>query len=195
MNVNETLQQIDFKIVYYGPVKSGKTINIVYLHSNLEPKLKGELVSLQNRTMSFDFFQPEMGTIQGKRLKFHLYDVPGDGDYSNSRRVVLQETDGVVFVVDSQFDRLEANMENLQDLEQYLLSYGHELAHFPCVVQYNKQDLPNLPPLNILQPRTNRYNFPFFEAIATQGVGVFETLQAILNSVVKRAVEQLSTEE
>jgi signal recognition particle receptor subunit beta len=171
---------------------------LLYIHANLAPELRGELVSVtaqEDRIISLDLLQPEMGTIQGKRLKFSLYTTPGAVYYSNTRRVVLQEADGVVFVVDSQFDRLEANMENLQDLEQYLRSYGHELAHFPCVIQYNKQDLPNLPPLNILQPRTNRYNFPFFEAIATQGVGVFETLQAILNSVVKRAVERFSTEE
>jgi signal recognition particle receptor subunit beta len=130
MYINWALQQINLKIVYYGPGVSGKTTNLLYIHSKVAPELKGELVSLQtqeDRTIFFDFLQLEVGKIKGKKPKFNLYTVPGQVYYAYSRKVILNGVDGIVFVADSQFDRLEANLETLNDLENNLRQDGHKM--------------------------------------------------------------------
>lgn len=194
MYINWALQQINLKIVYYGPGVSGKTTNLLYIHSKVAPELKGELVSLQtqeDRTIFFDFLQLEVGKIKGKKPKFNLYTVPGQVYYAYSRKVILNGVDGVVFVADSQFDRLEANLETLNDLENNLRQDGHKLDEFPWVIQYNKRDLPNVAPIQYLQLKLNKFNVPYFEAISTQGNGVFETLKAVINLVVANVRKKL----
>jgi hypothetical protein len=194
MYINWALQQINLKIVYYGPGVSGKTTNLLYIHSKVAPDLKGELVSLQtqeDRTIFFDFLQLEVGKIKGKKPKFNLYTVPGQVYYAYSRKVILNGVDGVVFVADSQFDRLEANLETLNDLENNLRQDGLKLDEFPWVIQYNKRDLPNVAPIQYLQLKLNKYNVPYFEAVATQGNGVFETLKAVINLVVANVRKKL----
>ncbi|GAK61426.1 MglA protein [Candidatus Vecturithrix granuli] len=194
MYINWALQQINLKIVYYGPGVSGKTTNLLYIHSKVAPELKGELVSLQtqeDRTIFFDFLQLEVGKIKGKKPKFNLYTVPGQVYYAYSRKVILNGVDGVVFVADSQFDRLEANLETLNDLENNLRQDGHKLNEFPWVIQYNKRDLPNVAPIQYLQLKLNKFNVPYFEAVSTQGNGVFETLKAVINLVVANVRKKL----
>ena len=194
MYINWALQQINLKIVYYGPGVSGKTTNLLYIHSKVSPDLKGELVSLQtqeDRTIFFDFLQLEVGKIKGKKPKFNLYTVPGQVYYAYSRKVILNGVDGIVFVADSQFDRLEANLETLNDLENNLRQDGHKLNEFPWVIQYNKRDLPNVAPIQYLQLKLNKFNVPYFEAVATQGNGVFETLKAVINLVVANVRKKL----
>ena len=194
MYINWALQQINLKIVYYGPGVSGKTTNLLYIHSKVAPELKGELVSLQtqeDRTIFFDFLQLEVGKIKGKKPKFNLYTVPGQVYYAYSRKVILNGVDGVVFVADSQFDRLEANLETLNDLENNLRQDGHKLNEFPWVIQYNKRDLPSVAPIQYLQLKLNKFNVPYFEAVSTQGTGVFETLKAVINLVVANVRKKL----
>lgn len=194
MYINWALQQINLKIVYYGPGVSGKTTNLLYIHSKVAADLKGELVSLQtqeDRTIFFDFLQLEVGKIKGKKPKFNLYTVPGQVYYAYSRKVILNGVDGVVFVADSQFDRLEANLETLNDLENNLRQDGLKMDEFPWVIQYNKRDLPNVAPIQYLQLKLNKYNVPHFEAVATGGTGVFETLKAVINLVVANVKKKL----
>ncbi len=194
MYINWALQQINLKIVYYGPGVSGKTTNLLYIHTKVSPELKGELVSLQtqeDRTIFFDFLQLEVGKIKGKKPKFNLYTVPGQVYYAYSRKVILNGVDGVVFVADSQFDRLEANLETLNDLEHNLRQDGHKMNEFPWVIQYNKRDLPNVAPIQYLQLKLNKYNVPYFESVSTQGTGVFETLKAVINLVVANVRKKL----
>ncbi len=194
MFINWALQEINLKIVYYGPGMSGKTTNLEYIHSKLDPSLKGELVSLktkEDRTIFFDFMQIEVGRIKGKKPKFNLYTVPGQVYYASSRKVILNGVDGIVFVADSQPHRMEANIETLLDLEENLKQEGHSLDNFPWVIQYNKRDLPGVEPVEVLQKRLNFFDVPHFEAVAVRGDGVFDTLKAVINLVVRHVQDQL----
>ncbi len=194
MFINWALQEINLKIVYYGPGMSGKTTNLEYIHSKLDPSLTGELVTLktkEDRTIFFDFMQIEVGRIKGKKPKFNLYTVPGQVYYASSRKIILNGVDGIVFVADSQKDRMEGNIETLLDLEQNLKSMGHSLESFPWVIQYNKRDLPNIEPIEVLQKKLNFFNVPHFEGVAIKGIGVFDTLKAIINLVVQYVQRQL----
>lgn len=194
MFINWALQEINLKIVYYGPGMSGKTTNLEYVHSKLDPSLTGELVTLktkEDRTIFFDFMQIEVGRIKGKKPKFNLYTVPGQVYYASSRKIILNGVDGVVFVADSQKDRMEGNIETLLDLENNLMSMGYSLETFPWVIQYNKRDLPNTESLEILQKKLNFFNVPHFEGVAIKGTGVFDTLKSIINLVVQHVQKQL----
>ncbi len=194
MFINWALQEINLKIVYYGPGMSGKTTNLEYIHSKLDPSLTGELVTLktkEDRTIFFDFMQIEVGRIKGKKPKFNLYTVPGQVYYASSRKIILNGVDGVVFVADSQKDRMEGNIETLLDLEKNLQEMNQTLENFPWVIQYNKRDLPNAESLDVLQKRLNLFNVPYFEAVAIKGVGVFDTLKAIINLVVQHVQKQI----
>lgn len=194
MFINWALQEINLKIVYYGPGMSGKTTNLEYIHSKLDPSLTGELVTLktkEDRTIFFDFMQIEVGRIKGKKPKFNLYTVPGQVYYASSRKIILNGVDGVVFVADSQKDRMEGNIETLLDLENNLMTMGYSLETYPWVIQYNKRDLPNTESLDILQKKLNFFNVPHFEGVAIKGTGVFDTLKAIINSVVRHVQTQL----
>jgi len=194
MFINWALQEINLKIVYYGPGMSGKTTNLEHIHSKLDPSLTGELVSLktkEDRTIFFDFMQIEVGRIKGKKPKFNLYTVPGQVYYASSRKVILNGVDGIVFVADSQPHRMEANIETLLDLENNLKQDGHTLERFPWVIQYNKRDLPGVDPMATLQKKLNFFNVPYFEGVAVRGDGVFNTLKAIINRVVQNVQSQL----
>jgi len=194
MFINWALQEINLKIVFYGPGMSGKTTNLEFIHSKLDPSLAGELVSLktkEDRTIFFDFMQIEVGRIKGKKPKFNLYTVPGQVYYASSRKVILNGVDGLVFVADSQPHRMEANIETLLDLENNLKQDGQSLEEFPWVVQYNKRDLPGVESVETLQKKLNFFDVPYFEAIAVRGEGVFNTLKAIINNVVQHVQNQL----
>jgi len=194
MFINWALQEINLKIVYYGPGMSGKTTNLEYIHSKLDPSLAGELVSLktkEDRTIFFDFMQIEVGRIKGKKPKFNLYTVPGQVYYASSRKVILNGVDGIVFVADSQPHRMEANIETLLDLENNLKQDGHSLDKFPWVIQFNKRDLPGVDSMEILQKKLNFFDVPSFEAIAVKGDGVFNTLKSVINGVVAHVQSQL----
>lgn len=194
MFINWALQEINLKIVYYGPGMSGKTTNLEYVHSKLDPSLTGELVTLktkEDRTIFFDFMQIEVGKIKGKKPKFNLYTVPGQVYYASSRKIILNGVDGVVFVADSQADRMEGNIETLLDLEKNLTSMGYSLDNFPWVIQYNKRDLPNAESTDVLQKKLNFFNVPNFDGVAIRGTGVFDTLKSVINLVVKHVQKQL----
>jgi signal recognition particle receptor subunit beta len=194
MFINWALQEINLKIVYYGPGMSGKTTNLEYIHSKLDPSLTGELITLktkEDRTIFFDFMQIEVGRIKGKKPKFNLYTVPGQVYYASSRKIILNGVDGVVFVVDSQKDRMEGNIETLLDLENNLMSMGYSLENYPWVIQYNKRDLPSVESLDMLQKKLNFFNVPYFESVAIKGTGVFDSLKSIINLVVQHVQKQL----
>jgi len=194
MFINWALQEINLKIVYYGPGMSGKTTNLEYIHTKLDPSLTGELVTLktkEDRTIFFDFMQIEVGRIKGKKPKFNLYTVPGQVYYASSRKIILNGVDGVVFVADSQKDRMEGNIETLLDLEQNLMSMGYSLENFPWVIQFNKRDLPNTQSMELLQKKLNFFDVPSFESVAIKGTGVFDSLKSIINLVVRHVQKQL----
>lgn len=194
MFINWALQEINLKIVYYGPGMSGKTTNLEYIHSKLDSSVAGELVSLktkEDRTIFFDFLQLDVGRIKGKRPKFNLYTVPGQVFYASSRKIILKGVDGVVFVADSQRDRMDANVETLVDLSNNLKSEGFDINTFPWVIQYNKRDLSNIESIDNLQRELNRYNAPHFESVAVRGDGIFDTLKAIINRVIIKAQKEL----
>ena len=193
MFINWATNEITLKIVYYGPGLGGKTTCLQYIHKRLDPSLRGNLVTLntrEDRTLFFDFLQLDFGKILNKRPRFHLYTVPGQIYYAESRRIILSGVDGLVFVADAQRERIDDNLESLLDLEQNLISMGKTLQHFPWVLQINKVDLPNREHPKILQEKLNYFNAPQVESIATQGIGVMEALKIILSLVVKNIQEQ-----
>lgn len=188
MFINQKLGEIHLKIVYYGPSLSGKTTNLQYIHKHINPNMRGELVSLktrEDRTIYFDFMQLELSKIQGLIPKFSLYTVPGQVYYAASRKLVLNGADGVVFVADSQRNRLEDNRENLSSLLGYLRQMGCDTKNFPLVLQFNKQDLVDIYRPDFLLSSLNGNGYPHFGSIATEGQGVFETLKAIINTVIR----------
>jgi mutual gliding-motility protein MglA len=187
MFINWALQEINLKIVYYGPGLSGKTTNLNYIYQKLDPSLRTELVSLstkEDRTLFFDFMQLELGKINGKIPKFNLYTVPGQVYYKQSRKIILNGVDGIVFVADSQRERIDENLDTLLDLEHNLIDFGESLQHFPWVIQYNKRDLANCESIEILQQKLNFFNVPYFESVAHKGTNVFSTLKSIINRVI-----------
>jgi signal recognition particle receptor subunit beta len=189
MFVNWALQEVNLKIVYYGPGLSGKTTNLEFIYHKLDPSLRGDLITLktrEERTLYFDFLQLEVGRIKGMKPKFNLYTIPGQVYYSYSRKIILRGVDGIVFVADSQPDRMTENLDSLMDLEQNLISDGHTLQSFPWVLQYNKRDLPRVLPVNELNARLNFHGVPALEAVASRGIGVLETLKSAIHGVVGR---------
>jgi signal recognition particle receptor subunit beta len=194
MFINWKLREINLKIVYYGPPLSGKTTNLQYIHAKTSPNIRGELVSLKtrgDRTLYFDFLQLELGQIAGLKPRFNLYTVPGQVFYIGSRKLVLQGADGVVFVADSQWDRLKGNVEAMHDMERNLRALGRNPRIVPLVLQCNKRDLPNVAPLLLIQQQIGCDGSPCFASAAIRGSGVFDTLKAIINLVVAQAQRQL----
>jgi signal recognition particle receptor subunit beta len=184
--INYSSREINCKIVYYGPGLCGKTTNLQFIYSKTNPDLKGKMISLATeteRTLFFDFLPLSLGQIRGFKTRFHLYTVPGQVFYDASRKLILKGVDGVVMVADSQVERMEANLESLDNLKLNLQEQGYDLAKLPYVVQYNKRDLPNAAPLDELQRLLNPRGVPEFEACATVGTGVFETLKAVAKGV------------
>jgi len=184
--INYSSREINCKIVYYGPGLCGKTTNLQHIYSKTNPDLKGKMISLATeteRTLFFDFLPLALGQIRGFKTRFHLYTVPGQVFYDASRKLILKGVDGVVMVADSQIERMEANLESLDNLRINLGEQGYDLAKVPYVVQYNKRDLPNAAPLNEMRRLLNPMGVPDFEASATVGTGVFETLKAVAKGV------------
>ncbi len=192
--INYSSREINCKIVYYGPGLCGKTTNLQYIYSKTNPDLKGKMISLATeteRTLFFDFLPLALGQIRGFKTRFHLYTVPGQVFYDASRKLILKGVDGVVFVADSQVERMEANLESFDNLKTNLAEQGYDMANVPLVIQYNKRDLPNAAPLDEMRRLLNTRQQPDFEAAATVGRGVFETLKATAREVLKD-LKQLS---
>ena len=189
MLINQRRGEINFKIVYYGTALGGKTSNLEYIYSHVNPKQRGELVSIKtkgDRTLFFDFLYIELSPINGLRPKFNFYTVPGQTMYAASRKLVLRGVDGVVFVADSQDNRLRENLESLAELKKYLREEGYNLSEFPFILQCNKQDLSTATPPQKLSEQLGLNGQPCFGSIATQGENVFDTMKAIVNQVAKR---------
>ena len=189
---NSAKKEINIKIVYCGPSLCGKTTNVQTIHEKLAPHQRGEMVSLatkDDRTLFFDFLPIELGNVKGFKTRFHIYTVPGQVYYALTRRAVLTNVDGVVFVADSQKDKMEANLESFKDLEENLKFYKKNILSTPVVIQYNKRDLPDIMPVDELNTALNKLQFPFFEASAVQGPGVMETLTACCKLVLKQLDE------
>jgi mutual gliding-motility protein MglA len=180
--INYASREINCKIVYYGPGLCGKTTNLQVIYQKTAPDAKGKMISLATeteRTLFFDFLPLALGEIRGFKTRFHLYTVPGQVFYDASRKLILKGVDGVVFVADSQEERFDANIESLDNLKINLEEQGYELDKIPFVIQYNKRDLPNVTSVEELRQLLNPEGVPDFEACATTGEGVFETLKAV----------------
>jgi signal recognition particle receptor subunit beta len=184
--INYSSREINCKIVYYGPGLCGKTTNLQHIYTKTNPDMKGKMISLATeteRTLFFDFLPLALGQIRGFKTRFHLYTVPGQVFYDASRKLILKGVDGVVFVADSQVERMEANLESIDNLKANLAEQGYDLTKIPLVIQYNKRDLPNAAPLDEMRRMLNPRGNPDFEAAAPVGRGVFETLKAIAREV------------
>ncbi len=184
--INYVAREINCKIVYYGPGLGGKTTNLQYVYGITNPENKGKMISLATeteRTLFFDFLPIDLGKIRGLRTRFHLYTVPGQVFYDASRKLILRGVDGVVFVADSQEERLDANLESLENLRDNLKEQGFDIYKVPYVLQLNKRDLPNAMPAEELKKLLLVKGEPVFDAIATRGAGVLDTLKAVARQV------------
>ncbi|MCG6949723.1 MAG: gliding-motility protein MglA [Acidobacteria bacterium] len=184
--INYAAREINVKIVFYGPGLCGKTTNLQYIYEKSSPQQKGKLISLAtetDRTLFFDFLPLDLGAVRGFKTRFHLYTVPGQVFYDASRKLILKGVDGVVFVADSQEARMDANVESLRNLEENLAENGFELKTIPYVLQFNKRDLPSAMLVDDMYRLLNFKGEPTFEAVATKGIGVFETLKAVAKQV------------
>jgi signal recognition particle receptor subunit beta len=184
--INYASREINCKIVYYGPGLCGKTTNLQHIFESTAPQSRGKLISLAtetDRTLFFDFMPLELGTVRGFKTRFHLYTVPGQVFYDASRKLILKGVDGVVFVADSQEERMDANVESLYNLEENLQAQGYDLMKLPYVLQLNKRDLPNVIPVEDITAELRRKEEPVVEAIASSGAGVFDTLKAVAKQV------------
>lgn len=184
--INYASREINCKIVYYGPGLCGKTTNLQHIFESTAPQSRGKLISLAtetDRTLFFDFMPLELGTVRGFKTRFHLYTVPGQVFYDASRKLILKGVDGVVFVADSQEERMDANVESLYNLEENLQAQGYDLMKLPYVLQLNKRDLPNIIPVDELAAELRRKEEPVVEAVAANGAGVFDTLKAVAKQV------------
>jgi mutual gliding-motility protein MglA len=184
--INFAAREINCKIVYYGPGLGGKTTNLQCIYERTNEKQKGKMISLATeteRTLFFDFLPLDLGTVRGFRTRFHLYTVPGQVFYDASRKLILRGVDGVVFVADSQVERMDANFEALENLQLNLKENGYDFLKIPYVLQLNKRDLPNIVPSDEMVRVLSLKGEPVFEAIAFQGGGVFDTLKEVAQQV------------
>jgi len=184
--INYASKEINCKIVYYGPGLGGKTTNLQFIYNKTSPEARGKMISLAteaDRTLFFDFLPLDLGTIRGFTTRFHLYTVPGQVFYDASRKLILKGVDGVVFVADSQEERMEANIESIRNLEDNLEENGFELKTIPYALQFNKRDLPNVLAVDEMYRILNYKREPTFEGIATSGKGVFDTLKSVAKQI------------
>jgi len=191
--LDQEKKEVNAKIVFYGPALCGKTTNIHFIYSKLKPEHRGELKTLSTktyRTLFFDFLPVEVGEVKGLVTRFFLYTVPGQIFYNQIRKQILHDVDGIVFVADSQLKLKEENIQSLKNLEENLSEAGRNLKDIPHIIQYNKRDMPEVQNLEDLHRQLNKYNAPFFEAVATQGVGVLKSLTTISKMVLKKLREQ-----
>ena len=184
--INFPAREINCKLVYYGPGLGGKTANLQWIYEHTGNELKGKMISLAtetDRTLFFDFLPLDLGAVRGFRTRFHLYTVPGQVFYEASRKLILKGADGVVFVADSQAERLEANLETLDNLQEHLQEHGLDFATIPYVLQLNKRDLPAILGVEELRKHLQRKGEPVVEAVAITGHGVFATLKEVAKLV------------
>jgi len=184
--INYASREINCKIVYYGPGLCGKTTNIQWIHQQANPEKRGKLVSLAtetDRTLFFDFLPLDMGTVKGFKVRFHLYTVPGQVFYDASRKLILRGCDGVIFVADSQRPRMEANIEAIANLATNLKDNGFDIRSIPYVLQLNKRDMPTAEKADEMERLLRFRNEPMIEGVASQGVGVIETLKACARQI------------
>ena len=189
MFINSRQRELNLKIVYYGSALSGKTTNLQYIHSRTNPSRRSELISLKtraDRTLFFDYLQLDLGEIKGLRPKFSLYTVPGQVHYASTRKLVLQGADGLILVVDSQRHRLPDNLRTWIELQKLITKMGHRMEDFPMVVQFNKQDLPEALPPDTLRGLLGSTGARCYPAVATQGIGVLDTLKAMIGMLTAR---------
>ena len=178
--INFAAREINCKIVYYGAGLGGKTTNLQWIFDQTLAKTGGKMISLAtetDRTLFFDFLPLDLGSIRGFKTRFHLYTVPGQVFYDASRKLILRGVDGVVFVADSQEERMDANLEAIENLQENLRAHNYDFLKIPYVLQLNKRDLPNALPVEELKKELMKKDEPTFEAVAYKGVGVFETLK------------------
>ncbi len=186
--INYATKEIVAKVVYYGPGLCGKTTNLQHIYTKLNPKKRGKMISIAtqaDRTLFFDFLPVELGVVQGFKVRFQLYTVPGQVFYGATRRLVLKGADAVVFVADSQADVLSKNVESLEDLKQNLVENGLDPQTIPIVFQYNKRDLPNILDAALLDGKVNFRQAPFYEASAITGMGVMETIKGVITLLIQ----------
>jgi signal recognition particle receptor subunit beta len=184
--INFAAREINCKIVYYGAGLGGKTTNLQVIYQKTADQQKGKMISLATeteRTLFFDFLPLDLGSVRGFKTRIHLYTVPGQVFYDASRKLILRGVDGIVFVADSQEQRMDANVEALENLMANLREHGYDFNKIPYVLQLNKRDLPNILPIDLLSTELRKKNEPIVEAVAFQGVGVFETLKEIAKQV------------
>ena len=184
--INFAAREINCKIVYYGAGLGGKTTNLQVIYQKTADQQKGKMISLATeteRTLFFDFLPIDLGSVRGFKTRIHLYTVPGQVFYDASRKLILRGVDGIVFVADSQEQRMDANVEALENLMSNLKEHGYDFNKIPYVLQLNKRDLPNILPVDMLATELRKKNEPIVEAVAFQGVGVFETLKEIAKQV------------
>jgi len=187
--INYGYREINCKIVYYGPGMSGKTTNLEIIYKKVPATSRGKLTSLAtktDRTLFFDLLPLDLGTIKGFKTKFQLYTVPGQVYYNATRKLVLRGADGVVFIADSQADRMDDNKESLENLKENLQEHGMDVAAIPLVMGWNKRDLPNVSSLEDLNAKLNPWNAPGFEMEAISGRGVFDALRAVTRLVLQK---------
>jgi signal recognition particle receptor subunit beta len=187
--INYATREVNCKLVYYGTGLGGKTTNLEFIHKQVPPHIRGEMVNLATpteRTLYFDFLSLDLGSVQGFKTRFALYTVPGQVEYNASRKLILNGVDGIVFVADSQREKWDENIESLRNMEENLADYGLSLDELPWVLQYNKRDLPTAVPVEELQRALNTRGVPEFQAVAYQGTGVFDTLKALSKLVLAR---------
>jgi signal recognition particle receptor subunit beta len=188
VQINFALKEVNCKIVFYGPGMSGKTTNLEIVHQKAPEENKGELTSIStdgDRTLFFDFMPLDLGNVAGMRTKFQLYTVPGQVYYNSTRKLVLQGVDGVIFIADSDPEKMDENIESYQNLIDNLAEYGKDVRELPHVIQYNKRDLPNALPVDEMDKRLNKFGVPTFEAVAYTGEGVFPTLKTLAGMVLE----------
>jgi hypothetical protein len=193
VQINFALKEVNCKVVFYGPGMSGKTTNLEIVHQKAPEENKGELTSIStdgDRTLFFDFMPLDLGNVAGMRTKFQLYTVPGQVYYNSTRKLVLQGVDGVIFVADSDPDKIDENIESYANLIENLAEYGKDVRELPHVIQYNKRDLPNAMPVAEMDKRLNKFGVPTFEAVAYTGEGVFPTLKT-LAAMVLESIEKI----
>ncbi|MBO9668018.1 GTP-binding protein [Bdellovibrio sp. HCB290] len=185
--INYNAKEIHCKVVYYGPSLGGKTTNIQWVYQKTAEDQKSKLVALNTdieRTLFFDFLPLNVGEIRGFKTRFHLYTVPGQVVYDASRKLILKGLDGVIFVADSQIERMDENLESLRNLETNLEQQGYDIREIPLIMQYNKRDLPNVASLAEMRSALNPYNAPEIEGCASEGRGVFESLKTASKSII-----------
>lgn len=185
--INYNAKEIHCKVVYYGPSLGGKTTNIQWVYQKTAEDQKSKLIALNTdieRTLFFDFLPLNVGDIRGFKTRFHLYTVPGQVVYDASRKLILKGLDGVIFVADSQVERMDENIESLRNLEKNLEQQGYDIREIPLIMQYNKRDLPNVASLSEMRSILNPYNATEIEGCASEGKGVFESLKTVSKSII-----------